>query len=316
MTITTFTIITVVNSFQQQPGGTGASTSDPAAAEAVFLDATLHLLAPLRVAPGHVAVDLGPGAGSATVALARTASRVYAVDIDPAMLAATMAAAQAAGVAGRVHPIQHDLEDGPPPLPEPADAIWSSACVHHVRDWAACVRGLAGLLRPGGTLCLAEGGLPTRVLPWDIGVGRPGLEIRLDEAHNRWFTEWFASRPGALPHPHGWTAVLTDAGLTDVASRTALVDIPAPLPAPVRSAVLAELSARVGRAAPFLAPDDTAAWTPLLDPAAPAWLGHRPDLALLTARTAHYGRSPRHEPREARAASADGRGTTGPEPRS
>ncbi|MGV9633238.1 hypothetical protein ACWDO0_03565 [Nocardia rhamnosiphila] len=49
---------------------TGTSTDDPGAAEAVFLDATLRLLEPLRVAPGDVAVDMGPGAGALTSTLA------------------------------------------------------------------------------------------------------------------------------------------------------------------------------------------------------------------------------------------------------
>ncbi|SDD39782.1 class I SAM-dependent methyltransferase [Actinokineospora iranica] len=286
--------MTITEDRRAVPPGVGTSTKNPAAAEAVFHEATLRLLAPLRAMEGGVVADVGPGAGSATVALARLVGdrgRVYAVDLDPAMLDATMAAARRAGVADQVRPIQHDLEDGPPPLPEPVDGVWSSACVHHTRDWDAAVRGLAGLLRPGGVLCLAEGGLPTRCLPWDAGVGRPGLEVRLDEAHNRWFTEWFAARPGARRTRH-WGEIMADAGLVDVTSHNALVDVPAPVPDDVRAVVLDELAARVGRATGFLDADDAAAWARLLDPADPAWLGRRTDLVLLTARTAHWGRSP------------------------
>ncbi|MEV0296464.1 methyltransferase domain-containing protein [Nocardia sp. NPDC050710] len=275
--------------------GAGTSTNDPAAAEAVFLDATLRLLEPLGVAPGDIVVDVGPGAGSATVALANAVGadgRVYAIDVDPAMLDATVAAARMAGVADRVRPVLHNVEDGVPPLLEPADAVWSSWCVHHARDWDAAARTLVAMLRPGGALCLAEGGLPARCLPWDTGIGRPGLEIRLDEAHDRHFTQWFYGRPGATRPNRGWDEILESAGLTDVGAFTALVDIPAPLSDRVRAVVLAELAARVRRARPFLTEDDLAAWSRLLDPDSEAWLGHRRDLALLTARTGFRGRRP------------------------
>ncbi|GAB2630959.1 class I SAM-dependent methyltransferase [Nocardia goodfellowii] len=276
--------------------GTGTSTDNPAAAESVFLDSTLQLLSPLEVMEGDVVVDLGPGAGSATVALAQAVGergRVYAVDLDSTMLEATMTAARAAGVDGRIRPILHDLERGAPPVREPVDALWSSACVHHTLDWEASVRALARLLRPGGVLCLAEGGLPARCLPWDVGVGLPGLEIRLDEAHNRWSTQWFSGRAGARRPRRGWAEIMTAAGLTAVTSRTALVDYPAPLSDDVRTVVLDELAARVNRAKPYLHENDAAAWELLLDPTGAHWLGRRTDLALLTARTAFWGRAPR-----------------------
>jgi SAM-dependent methyltransferase len=274
---------------------TGPSTDDPAAAEAVYLEAHLALLAPLDVRPGDVVADIGPGAGAVTVELARAVGdtgRVYAVDNDPAMLDAVARSAREAGVADRVRLVPHDLEQGAPPLPETVSAVWSAACVHHTRDWGAAVADLAGLLRPGGVLCVAEGGLPTRCLPWDVGVGQPGLETRLDEAHSRWFADWFHSRPGQARQTRGWVDLLSDAGLVGVTSRSALVDVPAPLPEHVRAVILAELAARVDRARRFLTEEDTAAWTRLLDPADTAWAGRRTDLALLTALSAHRGRAP------------------------
>lgn len=275
--------------------GTGTSTDNPAAAEAVFLDATLRLLEPLGIEPGDTVVDVGPGAGSAAVALAHAvggSGRVYAVDLDAAMLDATMDAARAAGVAERVLPVLHDIEDGAPQLPEPVDAVWSSWCVHHARDWDLAARALVEMLRPGGILCLAEGGLPARCLPWDIGIGLPGLEIRLDEAHDRHFTQWFFGRVGATRPARGWSEILRAAGLTDITAFSALVDLPAPLAAPVRDVVLAELAARVRRAQPFLTEADADTWARVLDPADAAWLGHRADLALLTARTVYSGHKP------------------------
>ncbi|WP_434444073.1 class I SAM-dependent methyltransferase [Lentzea sp. E54] len=266
---------------------TGPSTADPAAAEAVFAAAEHVLLDALPVA--RVVADVGPGSGTSTVRLAERAERVYAVDNDEAMLALVRERAERAGVGDRVRTVVHDLDDGPVPLPEPVSLIWSGACVHHALSWQDAVSGLAGLLESGGVLALGEGGLPARCLPWDVGVGRPGLEARLDAAHNEWFTEWFESRAGYVREPRGWPELLRSAGLVEVTSRSALLDVPGPLGADVREVVLAELAARAGRASAFLDEDDRVAWKALLDRASPVWLGDRDDLALLTARTLHIG---------------------------
>ncbi|MFD7659110.1 methyltransferase domain-containing protein [Actinosynnema sp. NPDC059797] len=109
------------------PHGTGPSTEDPEAAEAVFLESSLALLAPLGVRPGDVVADIGPGAGAVTVELARAVGaggRVYAVDHDPAMLDAVTRAARRAEVADRVRTVLHDLEDGPPLLPEAVTGVF------------------------------------------------------------------------------------------------------------------------------------------------------------------------------------------------
>jgi SAM-dependent methyltransferase len=266
---------------------TGPSTGDPAAAEAVFAPAEQALVDALPIA--DVVADIGPGSGTTTVRLAERARRLYAVDNDEAMLAMVRERAERAGLSDRVHTVLHDLDDGPVPLPEPVSLIWSGACVHHALSWQDAVSGLAGLLVPGGVLALGEGGLPARCLPWDVGVGRPGLEARLDAAHNEWFTAWFEGRPGVVRDASGWPDLLRSAGLEQVTSRSVLLDLPAPLDAGVREVVLAELAARVRRAQAFLAEDDMAAWDSLLDRTSMVWLDNRTDLALLTARTVHTG---------------------------
>ncbi|MHA6628693.1 class I SAM-dependent methyltransferase [Pseudonocardia sichuanensis] len=272
---------------------TGPSTDDPLAAEAVFAPVDAALTDPLPVSPGAAVADIGPGAGTVTLHLAERVGadgRVYAVDVDPDALAALRHRADAAGLGERLRTVRHDLDDGPPRLPEPVALVWSGACVHHALDQAASVVGLAGLLGPDGTLAVGEGGLPLRTLPWDVGVGRPGLEARLDAAHDSWFGGWFAARPGVVRETRGWSELLRCAGLHGVSSRSALLDLPAPLTTQARSVVLAELGARVRRARAFLDLDDAPAWDRLLDPDDADWLGHRPDLALLTARSVHTGR--------------------------
>src|SRR5690242_10582545 len=104
------------------------------------------------------------------------------------------------------------MDDGAEPLRRaidaPADLIWASASVHHAADQQAAVDALASLLAPGGRLALAEGGLPARMLPWDLGLGEPGLELRLDAVQDRWFAAMRAGIPGSVPMPYGWTEAL------------------------------------------------------------------------------------------------------------
>ncbi|MFF9511459.1 class I SAM-dependent methyltransferase [Streptomyces sp. NPDC014724] len=61
-----------------------------------------------------------------------------------------------------------------------ADLIGSANAVHHLGDQQAALTSLVASLRPGGLLTVAERGLPVRFLPRDIGLGRPGLQARLD----------------------------------------------------------------------------------------------------------------------------------------
>ena len=86
------------------------------------------------------------------------------------------------------------------------------------------------VLRPGGRLALAEGGLAARHLPHDVGVGEPGLEGRLQAANEAWFNGMRARLPGSVRMPYGWAEALRRAGLTGVTSRSWLLE-PAPDPA-------------------------------------------------------------------------------------
>jgi SAM-dependent methyltransferase len=250
----------------------------------------------------RLAVDVGSGGGGMTLALASTlaAGRVVAVDVEPALLAAAVELVGAAHPDARlrVETAVADLADGGEPLRtalgEPADVIWAAASVHHLGDQQAAVSLLADLLAPGGRLALAEGGLPIRHLPWDVGLGEPGLEVRLDLAQDRWFAQMRAGLPGSVRMPYGWTEALRLAGLVEVTTRTTLLESPAPLDAHEQQRVVDGLAHRVDRLRPsgLLDPDDLAAWDALLDPDGPAWLGHRTDLYRLTARSVHVGVRP------------------------
>lgn len=238
------------------------------------------------------AADIGAGAGGMTVALAWALGEdgiVYAVDREPELLDLVRKRADREGVGPRVVQVHADLDTAGDWLPEPVGLVWAAHVLHHVGDQRAGLARLHGLLRSDGLLALAEGGLPTRTLPWDLGAGRPGAEVRLEAAHNEWFAAMRDSLPGSVPEPHGWSRVLTDEGFAEVTSRSWLHEQPAPLPPDAVDDVLARLATQAGDARDWLDADDRELWDRLLDPADGHWLGHRDDLFRLSCRTVFFG---------------------------
>lgn len=250
------------------------------------------VMAELPVPPDAVVADIGSGAGEQTVALARRAARVYAVDRESVLLDLVRSRAERAGVSDVVRTVETDLADLPGALPEPVHLAWAGHVVHHAGDQVAALGRVVAALLPGGVLAVAEGGRALHGLPWDAGVGDPGLETRLSVAHDRWFASMRASLPGAVREPRGWSAMLRAAGLEAVTSRGWLLHLPAPLGHGELAAVLHWLVGRVERATPWLDAADLAAWRRLLDADDPAWLGHRDDLEVTAVETVHLGRRP------------------------
>ncbi|WP_243710413.1 class I SAM-dependent methyltransferase [Micromonospora sp. KC213] len=196
----------------------------PQLVDAARQDQAWHLtIARELVTPDdRLAVDVGCGAAGMALAIARmiTCGRVVAVDARPAVLHAASDHIRAEWSDPRVciEPLRADIPTETAILREtlgaPADLVWASTAVHHVRDQQAAVTALASLLAPGGRLALAEGGLPEHHLPWDVGLGQPGLEVRLNAAQDRWFTQMRAELPDSRRMPYGWTQALRRAGLS------------------------------------------------------------------------------------------------------
>ncbi|MGH8827066.1 MAG: class I SAM-dependent methyltransferase, partial [Jiangellaceae bacterium] len=142
----------------------------------------------------RLAVDVGCGGGGMISALLEALpaeASVIGVDGNADVLAVArqrIDAAVEAVDAGRVQLVQLDLEAdlSAVAVPATADIVWASAVVHHLGDQQRAIETLVGLLAPGGRLALAEGGLGTRHLPWDVGIGEPGLEGRLVAADDQW----------------------------------------------------------------------------------------------------------------------------------
>jgi SAM-dependent methyltransferase len=246
----------------------------------------------LPVPDGGLAADVGCGTGEMTVQLARRVGpggRVFAVDREPVLLERVRQRAAAAGLGDRVATVRAAIDELPDALPGRPALVWAGHVVHHAGDQAAALGRLAGSLAPGGVLAVAEGSPPPRRLPWDVGVGRPGIELRLDAAQAEWFAAMRAGLPGSVRDPRGWSSLLRAAGLDGVTSHGWLLHLPAPLSGPRRAAVLNGFASRVERARPWLADDDLAAWERLLDENGPDWLGGRDDIEMIAAEVVYTG---------------------------
>jgi ubiquinone/menaquinone biosynthesis C-methylase UbiE len=247
----------------------------------------------LVAAPATVVLDVGSGAGGAARAFSArlpAGSRVVAVDRDPRLLAIARRAAREQGVDDRIRWTTGAI--GALPVPErSADLVWASGVVHHLADQQAGVTALAGLARPGGRVVLVEGGLPLRCLPHEVGVGRPGLESRLDEARARWFVDMRAELSG-VEMPYAWPEALGRAGLTGVRTRSFLAERMPPLDEVGRRMVEQHLTAALSELGDRLDAGDREALTRLLDPEDPAYVGRRDGLQVTAVRTVHVGTAP------------------------
>ncbi|HLU27564.1 MAG TPA: methyltransferase [Glycomyces sp.] len=242
--------------------------------------------------PGdRVCVDVGCGAAGMALALAaaRPEARVVAVDAEPAVVDLARERARRAGLV--VETVVAEV-DRPQSLAaavgSPADLVWARGVVHHVADQQAALDDLASLLAEGGRLAVDEGGLQPQFLPWDLGVGRPGLELRLAEAGSR-FREAMRGEHDGRPLPYGWNVALEKAGLTEVRTLSEAVIRPAPLEGADLEAALRSLTAWVGWREDFLDAGDRAAWKALLDADGPHWLGGRRDLHHMEIRSVYVG---------------------------
>ncbi|MFJ5652996.1 class I SAM-dependent methyltransferase [Streptomyces microflavus] len=251
-----------------------------------------HWIAALPTAPKvRRVLDVGSGPGVVTCLLAEVfpEAEVVAVDPTPALLERTKERARRLGVSDRVRTLEAELPKDAARLGE-ADLIWAGNSLHHMGDQRAALAAFAENLRPGGTVALLEGGLPTRRLPRDLGVGRPGLEARMDAASAARFDRMRTELPDSKREAEDWSALIAAVGLTPQGTRSFLLDLPAPLSALAREHVITKLTREYEVSGELLDAEDRAVLERLLDPEDPAGLHHRPDVYLLTARTVHLGR--------------------------
>lgn len=246
----------------------------------------------------RLAVDVGCGGAGMAIALSAQLppeATVVGIDGDDDVLEVARQQITAANIDDeRIRLVHADLDHDLSNIPDVghnADLVWASGSIHHAANQQAAVDALAALLAPGGRLALAEGGLRAKHLPWDVGVGEPGLENRLLAAEDRWFGRMRTALPGSVRMPYGWTSALRNAGLTGITTRTAMFEKTAPLTEAGLAKVVRSFSHRVERAGASgdLDAADVDAWARLLNAEDEAWLGHRDDVSSLSARSVHIG---------------------------
>lgn len=249
-------------------------------------------LAEALTEPGdRLVADVGCGAAGMALAFAELLpeARVVALDAEPEMIAVARERIGESGLT--VETAVADLDHGErirDALGGQADLIWAGHVVHHAVDQQAVLDELAALLAPGGRLALDEGGIKPQFLPNYVGVGRPGLELRLSEAGSRRLDAENREHGAKLP-PYGWNVALERAGLTEVREYNEAIAIPAPLEGAALESALDMLSRWVEWFEDYMEAEDQAAWETLLDSDSPHWLGTRRDLHHLEIRTTYVG---------------------------
>jgi SAM-dependent methyltransferase len=236
----------------------------------------------LNITPGSHVLDAGCGAGGMTRLLAEAVGdggQVTALDIELQLLEATQNLVAATDFSSRVKYEQASIDDLP--FPDGTfDLVWCSRVIHHMRDMLAAAREIRRVLKPGGKFAMREDGHLVQLLPFDIGLGEPGLDERLNAVRAWDFAQVRPSIPDSVPYPFGWTQLLRDAGFTDVKARSFLFEALPPFDDNLGRFVLrhwrhpleaAEIRAR-------LSPEDRQMLEQLVDEQSPHFLLKRPDL--------------------------------------
>ncbi|MFF9347444.1 class I SAM-dependent methyltransferase [Streptomyces sp. NPDC014734] len=236
-------------------------------------------------------LDVGSGSGEASCALARAfpGASVIAVDRSATFLAQAEVRAAERGLTGRIATRRAERPDQFGRL-GPAELVWTGNVCRHLGDQQAVLRSLASAVRPGGVVAVAERGLPPRFLPRDIGMGRPGLQARLDAALEARFADERSQLPGATSVVEDWSYLLASAGLVPTGSRTFLIDLPAPLELSTRRYLHTRLHGMLAELGDRLDLVDRLTVEQLLDGDACTGILWRPDAFYLTAVTVHTAR--------------------------
>ncbi|NLH70546.1 MAG: class I SAM-dependent methyltransferase [Brooklawnia sp.] len=108
-----------------------------------------------RTVRGGTWLDYGAGTGALGLALLGHADHLVLADSSTGMVAASRAKIEAAGLADSVRAVRLDLSTDDT-VGEYFDGVASLLALHHIADAGRVVGRLAGLLRPGGWLALAD----------------------------------------------------------------------------------------------------------------------------------------------------------------
>jgi SAM-dependent methyltransferase len=114
-----------------------------------------RVISTLGLKPGQIVADIGAGTGYFSIRLARSvaAPKVYAVDIEPAMVTHLRHRAAAENLSNVVA-VQAAADS--PKLPEPVDLVLVVDTYHHIGDRVSYFRKLQQSLRLGGRVAIID----------------------------------------------------------------------------------------------------------------------------------------------------------------
>ena len=257
-----------------------------------LLDQSLALLSDRTQADGidvRRIIDIGPGPGVGTCALADafTGAEVVAVDGSDAMLARVDERATRLGLAERVKTVHAELPAGFNGLGR-AEIVWASMVMHHLGNERAALAAIHSTLTPGGLVAIVEFGDPTSFLP-DDAIEPHGLQDRLAAAGAEWVAHMREELPDTVVSDD-YPTMLHEAGFELLTDTVVATHLDAPLSAAARKVVLKNLH-RTRDIADALDPADAAAVDILLDADNPNGVMHRADVFLDGSRHLFIARS-------------------------
>lgn len=145
----------------------------------------------LKLSTGQLVADIGAGSGLFARPLAKAVGekgKVFAVDIEPAMLKHIEKTAQEQQIAN-LHTVLAAEND--PKLPEPVDLIIIVNTLHHIANQDAYLKKLRGYLRPGGRIAVIDfterwpaGAQKMKYTQEELAAWMKGAEFTLKEKHD------------------------------------------------------------------------------------------------------------------------------------
>ena len=161
--------------------------------------------------PGQRVLDVGAGPGALTVLLAAEVGVASVSAIDPSESFVRALRERLPGIDAR-----NATAESIPFAPDTFDLAVAQLVVHFMPDPVAGIRGMAGVVKPGGTVAVSA---------WDFGGGRSPLALFWQAAHavdpeGDEDAAWPGGRAGSLAE------YLDAAGLTDVRSGEITVTVP------------------------------------------------------------------------------------------
>ena len=114
-----------------------------------------RVIAELKLKAGQTVADVGAGTGYFSVRLAKSpaAPKVYASDIEPAMVGYLRQRAAKEGIANMIA-VQAAADS--PNLPGPVDVVLIVDTYHHIANRETYFRKLASSLKPGGRVAIID----------------------------------------------------------------------------------------------------------------------------------------------------------------